>query len=76
MLFPYLVTVAVIFIIVYAMPTVFKYEGLFVAIDNHEDVLFAFAVMAHLQYAFTIALTINQKMYMIGYSLLPDSEEE
>lgn len=76
MLFPYLVTVTVIFIIVYAMPTVFKYEGLFVAIDDHEDVLFAFAAMAHRQYAFTIALTINQKMYMIGYSLLPDSEEE
>ena len=76
MLFPYLVTVAVIFIIVYAMPTVFKYEGLFIAIDDHEDVLFAFAVMVHSQYAFTIALTINQKMYMIGYSLLPDSEEE
>ena len=76
MLFPYLVTVTVIFIIVAVMPTVFKYEGLFVAIDNHEDVLFAFAVMVHLKYTFTIALTINQKMYMIGYSLLPDSEEE
>lgn len=76
MLFPYLVTVAAIFIIVVVMPTAFKYEGLFVAVDNHEDVLFAFAVMAHLKYAFTITLTINQKMYMIGYSLLPDSEEE
>ncbi len=76
MLFPYLVTVAVIFVIVYVMPTIFEYEGLFIAIDDHENVLFAFAVMVHLKYAFTIALTINQKMYMIGYSLLPDSEEE
>lgn len=77
MLLPITLTVTVAFIILVVMPSVFEYDGLFIAADTHEDIFFSLSISLHSQpKAFTIALTINGIMYAIGYSLSPDSKEE